>query len=44
LKTTATRLPRRLEPGPAGHPTRELPVAEVIDLLERTHAAGRFTA
>jgi hypothetical protein len=38
----AKREPRGFDGGLAGHPTRELPVAEVVDLLELTHAADRI--
>jgi len=41
--TAATkRRPRGFDPGLAGHPTRELPVDDVVDLLELTHAAERI--
>ena len=33
---------RGFDPDLAGHPTRELPVVEVVDLLEVTHAAERI--
>ena len=33
--------PRGFDPGLARHATRELPVDEVVDLLELTHAAGK---
>ena len=42
MTAQAKRRPRGFDPGLAGHPTRELPVAEVVDLLELTHAAERI--
>jgi hypothetical protein len=42
MTTTAKREPRGFDAGLAGHPTRELPVTEVVDLLELTHAAERI--
>ncbi len=42
MTTAAKRKPGGFDPGLAAHPTRELPVAEVVDLLELTHAAGRI--
>ena len=38
---TAMLGPRGFDPGLARHSTRELPVDQVVDVLEQTHAAGK---
>lgn len=42
MNETTEEGPRGFDPARAAHPTRELPVGEVVDLLERTHAAERI--
>lgn len=42
MKTDANEPPRGFDPGRARHPTREMAVGEVVDLLELTHAAERI--
>lgn len=42
MTTDSSEAPRGFDPGRARHPTRELPVGEVVDLLELTHAAERI--
>jgi hypothetical protein len=44
VPTTKPRVPPGFDPALAAHPTRELPVGEVVDLLELTHAAETIRA
>lgn len=44
MPATRQTTPRAFDPALAAHPTRELPAAEVVDLLELTHAAETIRA